>query len=154
MRVAGGTDREEKTRSIGLSTTTYKVLSRETAGSLFVIEQANHKKGGPSRHLHHDQDELFFALEGEYIVEVGPERFHLKAGDCVLGPREIPHAWAFAGDSPGRLLISFAPAGKMEEFFDARAKLGLKPGAYATKDDAELLHAYGMEYVGPPLVVE
>ncbi len=87
-------------------------------------------------------------------MEIGAERFHLKAGDCALGPREIPHAWACVGDSPGRLLISFAAAGKMEEFFNAREKLGLKPGAYATKDDAALLHAYGLEYVGPPLVVE
>ena len=42
----------------------------------------------------------------------------------------------------------------MEEFFDAREKLGIKPGAYATKDDAALLHAFGMEYIGPPLVLE
>ena len=149
-----GTDREEKKRSIGLSSTTYKVLTQETGGALFVIQQANHKKGGPNRHLHHNVDELFYSLEGNYIVEIGQERFHLKSGDCVLGPREIPHAWAFVGDSPGRLLISFAPAGKMEEFFNAREKLGIKPGTYATKDDAALLRAFGMEYIGPPLAME
>ena len=154
VRVPAGADREEKQRAVGVSSTTYKVLTQETGGALFVMEQGNQKKGGPSRHLHHGVDELFFSLEGEYIVEIGQERFHLKAGDCVLGPREIPHAWAFVGDSPGRLLISFAPAGKMEEFFNERQKLGIKPGAYSTKDDAALLHAFGMEYVGPPLVLE
>ncbi len=54
----------------------------------------------------------------------------------------------------GRLLISFAPAGKMEAFFNEREKLGIKPGAYATGADAALLHAFGMELIGPPLVVE
>lgn len=93
-------------------------------------------------------------MEGDYIVEIGLERFHLKSGDCVLGPREIPHAWAFVGESPGRLLISFAPAGKMEEFFNAREKLGLKPGTYATRKDGPMLHAYGMEYIWPPIVLE
>jgi hypothetical protein len=93
-------------------------------------------------------------MEGEYVVEIGSERFHLKPGDSVLGPREIPHAWAFAGGSPGRLLISFAPAGKMEAFFNEREKLGIKPGAYAAGADAALLHAFGMELIGPPLVVE
>jgi len=144
-------DREEKKRSIGLSSTTYKVLTHDTSGALFVLEQSNQKKGGPPRHLHHDVDELFYSLEGHYVVEVGSERF-LKSGDCVLGPRKIPHAWAFAGDSPGRLLISFAPAGKMEAFFNERESHGIKPGAYTT--DASFMRAFGMELVGPPLVVE
>ena len=154
VRVPAGMDREEKKRSIGLSSTTYKVLTQDTGGALFVMEQSNQKKGGPPRHLHHNEDELFYSMEGEYVVEIGSERFHLKPGDSVLGPREIPHAWAFAGGSPGRLLISFAPAGKMEAFFNEREKLGIKPGAYATGADAALLHAFGMELIGPPLVVE
>ncbi|MDQ2925120.1 MAG: cupin domain-containing protein [Acidobacteriota bacterium] len=153
--MAAGADREAKKRVIGVSSTTYKVLTSETGGALFVMEQSNHKKGGPNRHLHHDVDELFFALEGEYVVEVGTERFVLKPGDCVLGPRGIPHAWAFVGDSAGRLLISFAPAGKMEAFFNQREQMGLKPGQYSsTPAAAAVMHAFGMEYVGPPLVVD
>jgi mannose-6-phosphate isomerase-like protein (cupin superfamily) len=152
VRVPAGVDREGKKHAIGLSSTTYKVLTQDTGGALFVLEQSNQKKGGPPRHLHHDVDELFYSLEGEYIVEVGSERFHLKPGDCVLGPREIAHAWAFAGTSPGRLLISFAPAGKMEAFFNERENRGIKPGAYTT--DASFMRAFGMELIGPPLVVE
>lgn len=152
VRVPAGLDREGKKHAIGLSSTLYKVLTQDTGGALFVLEQSNQKKGGPPRHLHHGVDELFYSLEGEYIVEVGSERFHLKPGDCVLGPREIPHAWAFAGGSPGRLLISFAPAGKMEAFFNERENRGIKPGAYTT--DASYMRAFGMELIGPPLVVE
>jgi len=152
VRVPAGIDREGKKHAIGVSSTAYKVLTQDTGGALFVLEQSNQKKGGPPRHLHHDVDELFFSLEGEYIVEVGSERFRLKAGDCVLGPREIPHTWAFAGGSPGRLLISFAPAGKMEAFFNERENRGIKPGAYTS--DASFMRAFGMELVGPPLVME
>jgi len=152
VRVPNGVDREGKKHAIGLSSTTYKVLTQDTSGALFVLEQSNQTKGGPPRHLHHDVDELFYSLEGEYIVEVGSERVHLKAGDCVLGPREIPHAWAFAGGAPGRLLISFAPAGKMEAFFNERENRGIKPGEYTT--DAAFMRAFGMELLGPPLVVE
>ncbi len=143
--VPAGVDREGRKHAIGVSSTTFKVLTKDTAGALFVLEQANQKKGGPPRHLHHDVDELF-------IIEVGSERFHLKPGDCVLGPRETPHAWAFAGGSPGRLLISFAPAGKMEAFFNERDNRGIKPGAYT--NDASFMRAYGMELLGPPIVVE
>ena len=42
VRVPAGTDREEKKHAIGLSSTTHKVLTQETGGALFVIEQSNH----------------------------------------------------------------------------------------------------------------
>ena len=154
--VAAGKDREGKDHLvIGVSHTTYKVLTAETAGAMFVIEQANAKKGGPNRHLHHGQDELFYVMEGEYVVEVGTDRFRLKAGDCVLGPREVPHAWAFVGESTGRLLLSYSPAGKMEQFFNDREKLGIKKGAYpSTPQEREAMRSYGMEWTGPPLTIE
>jgi mannose-6-phosphate isomerase-like protein (cupin superfamily) len=154
VRVSAGTDREGQTRAIGISSTTYKVLTQDTGGALFVLEQLNHKKGGPARHLHHNQDEFFYVLEGEYIVEIGTERFNLKAGDCALGPREVPHAWAFVGDSTGRLLISFTPAGKMKAYFNQLYPPGNKPGPYAhTGNDASVMHAFGMEPVGPPITL-
>ncbi len=153
--VPSGKDRESREHTVGLSHTTYKVLTADTEGAMFVMEQANAKKGGPTRHLHHGQDELFYVLEGEYIVEVGSNRFHLKAGDCVLGPREVPHAWAFVGDSTGRMLLTYCPAGKMEAFFNDREKNGIRKGTYSqTPQDAETMRAYGMELLGPPLKIE
>jgi mannose-6-phosphate isomerase-like protein (cupin superfamily) len=152
--VPAGEDREGKKHAVGVSSTTYKVLTAETGGAMFVMEQLNHKKGGPSRHLHHTEDELFYVMEGEYLVEIGGEPFRLKAGDCVLGPKGVPHAWAFVGEGTGRLLISYAPAGKMEAFFNEREHMGIKPGGYAvTASDAEILRKFGMELVGPPLEV-
>ena len=152
--VSAGTDRQNKSHSVGVSATTYKVLTAETAGAMFVMEQANAKKGGPNRHLHFTQDELFYVLEGDYIVEIGSERFHLRAGDCVLGPRQVPHAWAFVGQSTGRLLLTYSPAGKMEEFFNNCDQLGIAKGAYTSAKDADTLRPYGMKYLGPPLKID
>lgn len=154
VKVSAGSDREGKTRAVGVSSTTYKVLTAETSGAMFVMEQANQKKGGPPRHRHLSQDELFYVLEGEYIVEIGTQRFHLQAGDCVLGPRGIPHAYAFVGDSTGRMLLSYSPAGRMEAYFNDREKNGIKKGAYVSSSaDAEMMKAYGMELIGPPLKI-
>ena len=149
--VAAGTDREGHGHRIGVSDTTYKVVTSDTKGDLFVIEQANQRRGGPPLHVHHGEDELFYVLEGDYVVQVGDERLSLKAGDCVLGPRGVPHAWAFAGATVGRLLLSYAPAGKMEAFFNAWEQLGFTPGGYSQEKDAALLRSYGMERVGPPI---
>ena len=73
-----------------------------------------------------EEDECFYCLAGEYIVEVGERRYELRPGDAVLGPRRVPHAFAFVGSTPGRLLVGFTPAGRMEQFFrdlDARGAL-------------------------------
>lgn len=97
---------------------------------------------------------MFYVLEGDYIVEIGSERFHLRAGDCVLGPRQVPHAWAFVGQSTGRLLLTYSPAGKMEEFFNNCDQLGIAKGAYTSAKDADTLRPYGMKYLGPPLKID
>ena len=148
IKVPAGQDRFGKARQIGVSATTFKIAAADTAGAVFVMEQANSVKGGPPRHLHHEQDELWYVLAGDYVVEIGSERHLLKPGDCVLGPRRIPHAWAFVGDTPGRLLIAFTPAGKMQENFERDRKAG------EYRSDAEMFRAYGMELVGPPLSIK
>ncbi len=149
--VQAGGDRDGRKRQIGVSATTYKVVTSDTKGDLFVIEQANQRRGGPPLHVHHGEDELFYVLDGEYLVQVGDKRFPLKTGDCILGPRGVPHAWAFVGSTVGRLLLSYAPAGKMEAFFNAWEQLGFSPGGYSKEKDAALLRSYGMDRVGPPI---
>ena len=151
VRVANGEDRLGEHHVIGVSSTAFKVLTDDSGGGLFVIEHASRKKGGPPRHLHHNENEWFYVLEGEYIVEIGSERFQLKPGDSILGPREVPHAWAFVGESPGKLLIAFAPAGKMESFFRDNVKR-FKDGEY-NLNDPEVYRAYGLELLGPSLSV-
>jgi mannose-6-phosphate isomerase-like protein (cupin superfamily) len=153
-RVPAGEDRFGEHHTLGVSSTDFKVATNDAKGGLFIMEHTSRKKGGPPRHLHHNEDEWFYAIEGQYIVEIGSERFHLKSGDSTLGPRETPHAWAFVGDPPGRLLIVFAPANRMEEFFRLRMQMG---GAYSNwnnANDKERFRAYGMELLGPPLSVE
>jgi mannose-6-phosphate isomerase-like protein (cupin superfamily) len=114
------------------------------------MEHHHTKKGGPPRHLHRNEDEWFYVIEGEYLVEVCTQLHHLKAGDSVLGPRGVSHAFAFVGEGTGRFLITYAPAGKMEEFFDSRDRAG---GRTTYVNDAEKMRTYGMELLGPPLAI-
>jgi uncharacterized cupin superfamily protein len=37
--------------------------------------------GGGPRHLHHDQDEWIYVIDGEFDFEVGDEQFRLGAGE-------------------------------------------------------------------------
>jgi mannose-6-phosphate isomerase-like protein (cupin superfamily) len=147
--VRSGEDRYSFKRNIPNGESSFKVSSKDCRGDFFAMEHHHTKKGGPPRHLHHGEDEWFYVIEGEYIVEVGSVLHHLKQGDCILGPRGVPHAFAFVGVSTGRFLITYAPAGKMEEFFDSRDRM---PGGRSTYvNNAEKMRAFGMELTGPPL---
>jgi len=145
-RVGAGQDRYGERRGLGISVIEFKVAGRD---DLFVLENVFHGKGGPARHLHIEQDEWFYALEGEFLMEVGPERFRLAPGDSLLAPRQVPHAWAHVGAGRGRILVAFTPAGKMEAFFRQVTQANAMP-----PQNPELWRAHGMELLGPPLAIE
>ena len=147
--VRRGEDRYGLKRNIPNGESSFKVSSKDCRNDFFAMEHHHTKKGGPPRHLHHGEDEWFYVVDGEYIVEVGGVLHHLKTGDSVLGPRGVPHAFAFIGGTTGRFLITYAPAGRMEEFFDSRDRL---PGGRSTYvNNADKMREYGMELTGPPL---
>jgi quercetin dioxygenase-like cupin family protein len=152
VRVPAGGDRFGRRRKIfGSMSIDYKVPSSDTDGGLFVVENTNDSKGGPPRHLHHEQEEWFYVVEGEYLAEIGEEHYRLGPGDSVFAPREIPHIWAHVGERTGRLIVAFRPAGEMEDFFDAMSQL---EGAASGEELQQLFRSHGMEVTGPPLEVE
>ncbi len=147
LRVAAGEDRFGEHKRLGISNIAVKLSEQDMSG-LFIAEATLQVKGGPGLHLHYDQDEWFYCAEGEFILQVGPERFRMKPGDSALGLRGVPHAWANAGEGRGRILFVFRPAGKMEAFFREAAKANVMP------DDRSLFRRHGMELLGPPLSLE
>ncbi len=109
------------------------------------------QKGGPARHLHHEQEEWFYVLEGEYVIEVGEERYEPGAGDSVLAPREVAHAWAHVGEGTGRLIAALQPAGEIEAFFEDLAKLSNRPEREQLR---RVFGSHGMELTGAPLSID
>jgi oxalate decarboxylase/phosphoglucose isomerase-like protein (cupin superfamily) len=100
-------------------------------------------------HVHHEQDEWFYVLEGEFVVQVGDERFHLRAGDSLLAPRKMPHAFANVSET-ARLIVAFQPAGSIEKLFSEIAMLnGLR--IPTLEDWQKASRGKGVDIVGPPL---
>ena len=147
---AGGDRFQERRKVFGSRGIDFKVSSSDTNGDLLIVEVTDDTKGGPPRHLHHEQEEWFYVIDGEYIVEIGDERYRLGPGDSVLAPRGVPHTWAHVGEGKGRQLIVFRPAGKMEAFFGELAKVAGVPQREVLK---RLFGSHGMEMTGPPLPV-
>ena len=149
--VPAGEDRFQFShQAFGLKPIDFKVSTQDTNGRLFILEQSNSRRGGPPRHVHHEQEEWFYVLEGEYVIEVGDTTYQLGVGDSVLAPRAFPHVWACVGNGHGRILITFQPAGQMEAFFEESTQLDSLPAPEAL---ADLFQRHGMSLVGPPLQV-
>jgi mannose-6-phosphate isomerase-like protein (cupin superfamily) len=147
--VPNGSDRfEEQLMIWGIIPLQIKISTKDSAGALFVFEHADMGPGGPPRHFHYDQDEWFYAIEGEFAFEVGDERFTLRPGDSLFAPRMVPHVWAHVGSETGTLLLAVQPAGSLEAFFMESCEMTRPP----TPEEAEeQFAAHGMKVVGPPL---
>lgn len=151
LKLFAGKDLFNEPRSLGISNISFKLISGGSEGIL-ILENTFHASGGPARHLHFEQDEWFYALEGDFIFEVGTKKLLLKPGDSLLAPRKVPHVWAYTGGGDGiqgRILIAFFPAGRMEAFFREVTKTNDMPA-----NDPSLWLAHGMQLLGPPLQVK
>jgi mannose-6-phosphate isomerase-like protein (cupin superfamily) len=109
-----------------------KVSTKDSNGDLFIFESTRVKKGGPNLHLHFEQDEWWYILEGEFLFKVGDESFIAKKRDSVFGPRMVPHAFAKLNDGIAKMIIGFQPAGKIEEHFKS-----VSEGIYSKLNEEE-----------------
>ena len=150
FKVDAGKDRFDKAITLFEGDTFYtKVSTKDTNGDLYIYESSRVKKGGPALHFHYSQDEIWYVLEGEFLIKVGDQLYQAKAGDSVFGPRGIPHAFAKTNEGNARLLMTFQPAGKMEEFFIDSSEGKLAKMTPTEQDEFRKQH--GFERVGPAL---
>ena len=140
-----------KLRGVTVNLLDIKISSKDTDGDLTVIEQTGvTPKGGPPLHLHNSQDEIFYIIEGEYLFQVGGEKFQMKAGDTIFLPRKVPHAFIQLSEK-AKMHLTFQPAGKMEDFFKKVASMTTPP---TQQDMAKIFEDHDMKLVGPPLKID
>ena len=127
---------------------TFKIGSAETDGALTAFESVAAPGEGPPLHVHLNEDEIFYALEGPFRFKLDGELRDAPAGTLAFIPRGVEHTWQNVGDEPARLLIVTAPAG-FERFFELFAQI---PADASRADEFRRIgEQIGMATVGPPL---
>ena len=93
----------------------------------------------PPMHVHRNEDEWYYVLDGEVTFHVGREAYRGAPGSFVFFPRDIPHT--FTIETPtARMMLLNAPGG-FERMFEL---------APTTPDEAvAALTRYDVEVVGP-----
>jgi quercetin dioxygenase-like cupin family protein len=143
--VVGAGDGETTSSPLG-GDVRFVVRGSDSGGALTALEVANPPGQGPPLHVHTAQDETIHVLDGELRWRLGDDLRSTGPGAYVFIPRGLPHCFQVMGERPGRMLITFAPAG-MEAFFERLSTM--------TEFDAAEFRAAaeenGMRIVGPPL---
>jgi DNA-binding transcriptional MerR regulator/quercetin dioxygenase-like cupin family protein len=150
--VAAGDDRFGEHVKLGGERNDRKVSAKDTEGAMCIFEFTG-VVGWP-RHLHHDQDEWIYVIEGEFEIHLGKKQLRVRNGECVFIPRQVAHVWCCVDGKPGKIINVYQPAGKMEEFFHEVGKHEGKPPiheALGVDGLHRLFKAHGMDLLGPPL---
>ena len=125
-----------------------KATGEQTGGAFALIDNVG-PPGEAPYHVHHNEDEAFYVLEGEITVYVGDEKIKAEPGTWVYGPREVPHGFRIEGDSPARFLLLYTPAG-FERYF---VEVG-EPARELTLPPAEPLNLESLMSVAPKYDIE
>lgn len=100
------------------------ILSGEDTDGQYALVESITPPGGGVPFLHtHPVQETFWVIEGEYEIygrDAAGNKYATpaRAGQAVHVPINSPHGFRNIGQTPGKLLFIFEPAGMMEVFFE------------------------------------
>jgi quercetin dioxygenase-like cupin family protein len=135
---------------------TIKVAGEHTADAVAVVEGTFRAGHGPPLHVHRNEDELFYVVDGQMLVACDGRTFTAQAGDTVFLPRGLPHTFKVpAHGGPARALLLVTPArflGFIEAAGEPAPEAVMPPDQEYDIARTEALAAdYQFDVVGPPL---
>ena len=93
------------------------LLSTEATGGAISVILATHKPGeGPPDHVHFDQEETFFVIEGIYELTVDGRTTVAGPGTIVFIPRHCVHRFKNIGQGLASMLDWSLPGGQDRYF--------------------------------------
>jgi quercetin dioxygenase-like cupin family protein len=134
---------------------TIKIGREDTDGAYGLVEVLVPAGVGSPWHVHPEEDEWFYVLEGELTFWVADTKLSLKAGSFAFGPKGVPHTF-YAEAGGARALVGFAPMqfeGFQREVGEPALERVLPPPAEGPPDVQRLIpiaRENGFEILGPP----
>ena len=137
-------------RTVAVVGDVYRFLATgdDTNGKYALWEAIVPPGGGPPPHVHSREEEGFCILEGEITLQVGDKRLVATAGMFVNMPVGMPPSFKNESRKTARMLISVAPAGLEQMFFESGVPLpeGSTTALPPTKEEMEKLLTIAPKY--------
>jgi quercetin dioxygenase-like cupin family protein len=135
---------------------TIKISVDDTAGNFGLLEVVVPTGLGSPWHVHPEEDEWFYTLDGEFTFYVGDVRMSLPAGSFAFGPKGVPHTFIAEPPDGGKALIGFQPfvfEGFLREVGEPAPERVVPPPLESPPDLqrlAPIAARNGMVILGPP----
>jgi quercetin dioxygenase-like cupin family protein len=100
----------------------FKLMGEQTGGAVAIVEHPIEPGRLVPPHVHVDEDEYSYILQGEVGARIGDREIVATPGSYVFKPRAVPHTFWNAGYQPARLIEIISPAG-FERYFDELAEI-------------------------------
>lgn len=137
-------------RTIAVVGDVYRFLATgaETNGKYAMWEAIVPPGGGPPPHVHSREEESFYILEGTITFHVDGKPVVATAGMFANMPVGTLHSFTNASDRPAKMIISVAPAGLEQMFFEVGVPLaqGAASALPPTSAEIETLLAIAPRY--------
>jgi quercetin dioxygenase-like cupin family protein len=131
----------------------------ETGGAYALSEHLITAACNPPVHMHTDEEEAFYVLDGEIDFEVDGNVIHATTGSFTLIPRGAVHTFRVISDTARVLNLASAPQGApgggTEHFFTAvgepaRERVIPTPAPPDLALVGQVAASCGIELLGPP----
>ena len=123
----------------------FKVRGEQTGGSFAIVEHPIQPGILVDPHIHRNEDELSYVLEGAIWARVGDREIEAVTGSYVWKPRDVLHTFWNPGPEPARILEVISPAG-FERLFEEVAGLLEHPSETTEEEVYELCRHYGLSF--------
>ncbi len=100
----------------------FRLYSEDTGGRFAVVEHPIPPGNLAVPHVHHNEDEYSYVLEGEVAFQLGEKVTYERPGALIVKPREIWHAFWNESSASARILEIISPGG-FEHYFEEMAEL-------------------------------
>jgi mannose-6-phosphate isomerase-like protein (cupin superfamily) len=125
---------------------TVKAARDLTREAFTLLEATEPPDFGPPMHIHHNADEAFYVLEGEYIIFIEDREYRCAAGSFIFIPTGTVHGFR-VGTVASKKLNLYAP-GVMVEYFDDLSA-AIAAGDADEQHLAAIATRNGVEVTGP-----
>jgi quercetin dioxygenase-like cupin family protein len=87
-----------------------KAAGPELNGMAGVVETTTRKGEEPHMHVHEEEDELFYILEGEITFHANGDSIDAGPRAFVFVPKQTPHTYTIRSDGDVRFLVITVPS--------------------------------------------
>jgi quercetin dioxygenase-like cupin family protein len=87
-----------------------RASAKDTGGTFSIIDVTEPPNTEAPLHVHHNEDEGFWILEGNATFYIEGQTIEAGPGDYLFGPRGIPHRYT-TGPAGCRMLFILTPGG-------------------------------------------